>query len=233
MNYHGPAVLIGRCDFAGLFVPSLNPREQMHRLQFFLSISTFALAALLAGGCTQRAPVIPPQQPPKPQVEPPPANTPPPAVKIDPMADVPGDKPLPAMQGAVEQIDCKTGEEYLHARMALEAHGGQVTSFAYYSVWKPRTCSLDFERNAARTKWRLTPDGAIRVHTPDGRFLIRTLPDAYVFEFEQVQRQRFCGMYGEINGSMTIKRNADPPVCSVIGIMDANDEYLEHLRKLK
>ena len=205
---------------------------------YFNSISTFALAALLLGGCTQRTPETPPpqtqQQPPEPQqVEPPVPIAPPPAVKIDPMVNVPGDRPLPAAKGAVERIDCKTGEEYLHARMALEAHGGQVTFFAYYSVWKPRTCSLAFERNKAGAKWRLTPDGATRVHTPQGRFLIRTLPDAYVFEFEQVQRQKFCGMYGEINGSMTIKRGVDPPVCSVISIMDANDPYLEHLRKLK
>jgi hypothetical protein len=54
-----------------------------------------------------------------------------------------------------------------------------------------------------------------------------------VFEFEQVQRQKFCGMSGEINGSMTVKRGAGTPECSVVGIMDANDEYLEDLHKLK
>jgi hypothetical protein len=104
---------------------------------------------------------------------------------------------------------------------------------AYYSIWKPRTCALDFDLNADGTRWRLTPEGATRVHTPRGRFHTRTLPDACVFEFEQVQRQKFCGMYGEINGSMTIKRNADPPVCSVTGITEANDPYLGCLRKLK
>ncbi len=108
-----------------------------------------------------------------------------------------------------------------------------MTYFAYYSKWKPRTCSLDFERDAAGTKWRLTPDGATRVHTPQGRFLIHTLPDVYIFEFEQVQRQKFCGMYGEINGFVTIKRGAGTPECSAVGIMDANDEYLEYLHRLK
>ena len=149
------------------------------------------------------------------------------------MADVPGDKPLAvALQGAVERIDCMNGNDDLHARIAIEARGGQVMNFAYYSKWKPRTCALDFARNSPGTKWRLTPDGAIRVHTPDGRFLIRTRKDAYVFEFEQVQRRLFCGMPGEINGTMTVKRGGKPE-CSVVGIMDTNDPYLDRLYRTK
>jgi hypothetical protein len=196
-------------------------------------ISTLALAAILLGACAQRKLVMQPDQPQPPQVDQPAVIEPPPVVKINPMADVPGDKPLPALRGAAERIDCMTGEEDLHARIAFEARGGQLTYFAYYSKWKPRTCSLDFARNASGTKWRLTPDGATRVHTPQGRFLIRTRADAYVFEFEQVQRQKFCGMSGQINGSMTVKRGAGTPECSVVGIMDANDEYLDNLHKLK
>jgi hypothetical protein len=38
-------------------------------------------------------------------------------------------------------------------------------------------------------------------------------------------------MSGEINGTMTIKRGAGSRECSVAGIMDANDDYLENLRK--
>jgi hypothetical protein len=208
----------------------------------FRSISTLALAAILLGACAQREPVMRPDQPqpqlpqpqlPQPQIPEPSVVEPPPILKIDPMAEVPGDKPLPALRGAAERIDCMIGKEDLHARIAFEARGGQVTYFAYYSKWKPRTCSLDFARNAPGTKWRLTPDGATRVHTPRGRFLIRTQADAYVFEFEQVQRQKFCGMPGEINGFMTIKRGAGTPECSVVGVMDANDPYLDGLHKLK
>ncbi|MCE9642561.1 MAG: hypothetical protein K8S22_20785 [Betaproteobacteria bacterium] len=182
-----------------------------------------------------RQPVMPPDQPqPQLELEPQPQPQPQPQVDrpsmversraaiINPMADVPGEKPLPALQGAVERYDCMTGDEDLHARIAFEARGGQVTYFAYYSKWKPRTCALDFERNAAGTKWRLTADGATRVHTPQGRFLIRTQADAYVFEFEHVRRQRFCRMSGEINGAMTVKRRAGAPECSAVGILDLN-----------
>jgi hypothetical protein len=150
------------------------------------------------------------------------------------MADLPGEKPAPAVhQGAVERIDCMSGEPDWHARIAFEAQGGQVLSFAYYSKWKPRTCSLEVKRNGDGSKWRMTPDGAVRVHTPQGRFLIRTSADAYVFEFDNVRRQKFCGMPGEINGTMTVKRGLAKPECSVAGIMDTNDAYLDRLYKSK
>lgn len=188
-------------------------------------------ALLVLGGCAMR-PVAPPADTPQPPVTEVPRPTVP---RIDPMADVPGDKPLPTLAGAMERIDCMHGEEDLHARMAFEARGGRIASFAYYSKWKPRTCAFDFSRTSAGTKWRLTPEGATRVHTPQGRFLIHTRADAYVFEFEQVQRGKFCGMPGEINGTMTIRRGTATPECSVAGIMDTNDSYLDTLygRRIK
>ena len=209
----------------------------------YRALASLTLVAMFLGACAQ-TPTVPTDQP---QVGRPPATEPaaepevmappepevPETPRMDPMADVPGDKPLPALAGALERFDCKIGGEDLHARMAFEARGGRVAHFAYYSKWKPRTCALDFSRTSPGTKWRLTPDGATRVHTAEGRFLIRTLKDAYVFEFEAVQRGRHCGMPGAINGSMTIKRNIRKPECSVDGIMDANDSYLDSLYKGK
>ncbi len=194
-----------------------------------------ALLLMLMGGCALQKPVMRPDQPhTQTSVDQPPVVAePPPVPRIDPMADVPGDKPLAALAGALERIDCITGDEDLHARMAFESRGGRVVHFAYYSKWKPRTCALDFARTTQGTKWRLTPEGHTRVHTPQGRFLMRTTTDAYVFEFEQVARGKFCGMSGDINGSMTIKRKVSPPECSVSGIMDPNDTYLDSLYKDK
>lgn len=208
-----------------------------------VSLVSMAAVALLLGACAQKpivseeeGGVVPAPQP-QARVVPPtlPAEPPvveaPPVPKINPMADIPGDRPVPPLAGAIERIDCMNGVEDLHARMALEARGGQIASFAYYSKWKPRTCAFDFARTSPGTKWRLTPDGATRVHTPDGRFLIRTTKEAYVFEFEQVQRGRYCGMPGTINGTMTVKRVVRKPECSVSGIMDTNDSYLDTLYK--
>ena len=206
----------------------------------------YVAMSVLLSACALQPPPTPPGETPTPLGETPtppgetPAPqpevvvTPPPVPKIDPMADMAGDKPAPlAPQGALERIDCRSGEEFLHARMSFEARGGQVSSFAYYSVWKPRTCAFDFARNSPGVKWRITSDGATRVQTPQGRFLIRTRPDAYVFEFDQVDRYRYCGMSGEINGSMTISRGRGAPKCSVAGIMDANDALLDRLKQAK
>ncbi len=189
------------------------------------------LVALGLGACAQR-PVVketPPQPPQEVRV---PEDVPEP-LRVDPMADVPGDKALPVLQGALERVDCTSGEEDLHARMAFEARGGQIANFAYYSKWKPRTCALDFDRNDAKSKWRLMADGGTRVQTPQGIFVIRANAQAYTFEFQKVARQKFCGMLGSINGTMTVMRNAQPPRCSVVGVLDANDEYLENLRRAK
>ena len=206
---------------------------QVSDLKKLFSASLFVA---LVSGCAVQKPATRPDAPPdSPQAQPQLPDLPeaPPVPRIDPMADVPGDKPLPALAGALERIDCLSGEEDLHARMAFEARGGRVANFAYYSKWKPRTCALDFSRTSPGTKWRLTPDRHTRVHTPQGRFLIRTTADSYVFEFEQVQRGKFCGMPGDINGAMTIRRKAAPPECSVNGIMDTHDTFLDTLYKDK
>jgi hypothetical protein len=138
--------------------------------------------------------------------------------------------PLPAIaKGEIERFDCTSGTPTWHARIAFEAQGGQVLGFAYYSIWKPRTCSIHFTRDTVGSKWIAASDGADHVHTAQGRFVIRTSADTYVFEFQDVQREKFCGMPGAINGTMTIKRDPARSQCSVVGIMDANDPYLEAL----
>jgi hypothetical protein len=138
--------------------------------------------------------------------------------------------PLLAIQtGETERFDCTSGTPSWHARIAFEAQGGQVLGFAYYSIWKPRTCSIEFMRDTVGSKWIKAADGADHVHTSEGRFVIRRTADAYVFEFQNVQRGKFCGMPGAINGTMTVKRDAARPQCSVAGIMDANDPYLAAL----
>lgn len=202
--------------------------------------ATLAMVALLAA-CTSPK-LIERSTPPETSVDRSPTTGPdqaaeaePPVIsKIDPIAGVPRDKPLATVPtGAIERIDCLTGTPDWHARIAFEAKGGQVLGFAYYSKWKPRTCSIDLMRDTAGSKWHTAADGAVHVNTPQGRFLIRTRAESYVFEFERVQRRKFCGMPGEINGTMTIQRGSAKPQCSATGIMDTNDPYLDGLYKLK
>lgn len=192
-----------------------------------LSARWFAVViAVLLGACAQT-----PMQPSSTAMRPPPADIPriEPDGQIEPeglpeeadrMADVPGDQKPQSLIGKVEQIDCKTGVEDLHARMAIEARGGQVASFAFYSKRKPRTCSLDVARDTPYVKWRQAADGTTRVQTLHGPILIRTLHDGFEFEFQNVARQKICGMEGYLNGTMTIKHKGSKTECSVAGLLD-------------
>jgi hypothetical protein len=201
--------------------------------------ASLAMFAFLMTACTAPKPINQPAQPAPSQsqaAEPGPATQAeqPAVAQVPPVASALPEKPLPPLsKAAVERFDCLTGKPDWHARIAFEAQGGQVLGFAYYSKWRPRTCSIDLMRNTAGSKWHTAADGAVRVDTPQGRFHIRTRAEAYEFEFEHVQRRKFCGMPGEINGIMTIKRVSGPPQCSATGIMDTNDPYLDRLYKSK
>lgn len=137
----------------------------------------------------------------------------------DPMTVHPGDSPLPRALGKVERIDCRSGEDDLQARIAFEARGDQVLNFAYYSRWNFQTCSISLDQKSWSARWRLTKDGATRVQTPYGSFLIRTDADSYRFEFQNVERMKFCGMYGRIRGELVVKRGTTPQ-CEAKGILD-------------
>ncbi len=190
-----------------------------------LRYTALALCAGLLGACAQSGPAPAP----KPAVaQPAPqavqvARAEPAVKRIDPMADIAGDVPLPALKGAGERIDCSTGTDDKH-RLGIEARGGQVTYFAYYNKWQLRTCSLEFARNAPGTKWRQTPDGATRVHTPQGRFVIRAVANAYELEFQDVSRRSFCSSGGWMNGTMTIGRGARNRACSTTGFANTGNE---------
>ena len=124
-------------------------------------------------------------------------------------------------RGPIEKYDCKIGTEDQHARIALLAQGGEVQSVAYYSKWKPRTCSVDLQRGDAYSKWSSVGD-ATRITTEHGDFLIQVSHSEYQLFFRQVDRMHYCGMMGKLNGSMTVTRGPKLQ-CSVVGIMDRNE----------
>ena len=191
------------------------------------SIAGLTLITTLIGACAQSGsmtkesdatPIQPAAQAPAVVAAAPPPVT----KKPDPMSDVPGDKPLPPAKGAVERADCATGSGDLH-RIAFEVRGRQVTYFTYYNKWQLRTCSLELTLNAPGTKWRLTSDGATRVHTPDGRFVIRARSDGYDFEFQDVSRRNYCSAAGQMNGTVTFTRAGTKRGCTVSGFANAGD----------
>jgi hypothetical protein len=139
---------------------------------------------------------------------------------------VPAAKPsAPAVRrpprGPIEKFDCKIGTEDQHARIAVLAQGGEVQSVAYYSKWKPRTCSVHLQRGDAYSQWKDVGD-ATTVITEFGDFLIQASRSEYQLFFREVDRMHYCGMMGKLNGSMTVTRGPKRQ-CSVEGIMERNE----------
>ena len=122
----------------------------------------------------------------------------------------------------VERLACKLGTEDQHARIAVELVNGKVNSFAYYSKWKPRTCSMEVQRGDAYSKWDDTGDVTVVTLIEDkGAFLIDHERNRVHFIFREIDRMRYCGMEGKVSGSLTIFRNNQQ--CALEGVM-ARDE---------
>lgn len=123
--------------------------------------------------------------------------------------------------GRREQLTCFTGNEDRHARIGVELVNERVTYFAYYSKWRPRTCSIEAGRGDSRVRW--TDNGAYHTVTlpgQRGKLRIERKGGAYRFVFVDVDRVRYCGMQGKINGSLTVMRGNS--TCVVQGIMDGH-----------
>jgi hypothetical protein len=123
--------------------------------------------------------------------------------------------------GPIEKIDCKVGTEDEQARIAVLARGNQVQSMAFYSKWKPRTCSIELQRGDAFTRW-VDEGNRTRIHTKYGEFEILGDKANLEFIFHDVDRMHYCGMMGKMNGQMRVKRGPKPE-CSVVGVMDRED----------
>lgn len=120
-----------------------------------------------------------------------------------------------------ENLTCSAGSEDRQARIGVKLINGEVAYFAYYSKWRPRTCSLEAGRGDGLSRW-----------TGNGRYSTVTLADrkgtlrieheggAYRFGFVNVDRGRYCGMPGKINGSLTVTRGKAN--CVVEGVMDGH-----------
>ncbi|MGA0025026.1 MAG: hypothetical protein ACO3F9_10315 [Burkholderiales bacterium] len=127
-------------------------------------------------------------------------------------------KPRVAAQ-RLEKLACKLGSEDRHARIAVELVGGRVKSIAYYSKWKPRTCSVHIVRDDSWSQWKDSGNVTVVTLNEDkGAFLIDHQRRAVKFLFRNIDRERFCGMEGKITGSLTVTRGRDR--CELEGVMD-------------
>lgn len=122
------------------------------------------------------------------------------------------------LHGKTEVLTCRNGTEDRHARIAVVLVGGKADSFAYYSKWKPRTCSIHLQRDHdSYSRW--TDKGNVtNVSFEHGLFLIEHGKGEYRFVFRDVDRNRFCGMDGTINGTLILRKGSER--CELTGIME-------------
>ncbi len=131
----------------------------------------------------------------------------------------------------VEKLACKLGTEDHHARIAVELQDGKVNRFAYYSKWKPRTCSLEVKRDDAYSKWEDTGNvTVVTLFEDNGAFLIDHERNHYHFIFRTIDRMRYCGMEGKMSGSLTIFRGK--PQCQLTGLMDRGEDAIQDAGKV-
>ena len=131
-----------------------------------------------------------------------------------------------ARKPRVEKLACKLGDEDQHARIAVELHDGKVYRFAYYSKWKPRTCSMEVERDEGYSKWEDTGNVTIVTLIEDkGAFLIDHERSRYKFIFREIDRMRYCGMEGKVSGTLTVFRGRSQ--CQLEGVMEKGEGMIE------
>ena len=117
-------------------------------------------------------------------------------------------------KGPRERIDCMVGTEDRQARIAIEAYGGKIHNFAWYGKTKPRTCSMDVRRGDSYSKWEDTGNHTVVTLIDEtGAFVIDQDKSRYHFIFREIDRMRYCGMHGKLNGSLTVVRGKN--TCTV------------------
>ena len=124
-----------------------------------------------------------------------------------------------AAPGKIEKLACRLGTEWNHARIAVQLLNGKVNEFAYYSIWKPRTCSLHVQRGDPYSKWEeFKTVTTVTLAEEKGAVLIDHSPGKYKFLFRDIDRMRYCGTEGKVSGTLTISKGKE--ACELEGVMD-------------
>ncbi len=121
----------------------------------------------------------------------------------------------------LEKLSCRTGPNDEQARLIVEAVKGRAMEFAFYSRLGTRVCSIHGRRGDAYTKWD-DEEGKAHVKLLTGSAEIEYAPGQVKIKFSDVDRMRYCGMYGEINGSVEVI--SKQPECNLDRIFEGSDE---------
>lgn len=124
----------------------------------------------------------------------------------------------------LEKLSCRTGPNDEQARLIVEAVKGRAMEFAFYSRLGTRVCSIHGRRGDAYTKWE-DEAGKAHVKLLTGSAEIEYAPGQVKIKFSEVDRMRYCGMYGELNGSVEVI--SKQPECNLDRIFEGSDQNEE------
>ncbi len=118
----------------------------------------------------------------------------------------------------MERFSCRTGPNDEQARLIVEVVKSRPMEFAYYSRLGTSVCSIHGRRGDAFTKWEDNGGGKTAVRLLAGSVQLEYKPGHFSIKFAQVDRMRYCGMYGELNGS--VETSSKKSECGLTGVFD-------------
>jgi len=125
---------------------------------------------------------------------------------------------------ALERLTCRTGPNDHQARLIAEIVKGRTMEFAFYSRLGTRVCSIHGRRGDAFTQWEDVDgaEGKTEVKLLEGAASIEYKPGFLRVKFADVGRMRYCGMYGELNG--TVEASKGKAECGLDRIFEGSNE---------
>ena len=118
----------------------------------------------------------------------------------------------------MEKFSCRTGPNDEQARLIVEVIKSRPMEFAYYSRLGTRVCSIHGRRGDAYTKWEDVEGGKTAVRLLSGSAQLEYQPGRFLIKFAAVDRMQYCGMHGELNGSVEV--SGTKPECGLTGVFD-------------
>ena len=107
---------------------------------------------------------------------------------------------------SMEKFSCRTGPNDEQARLIVEVVKSRPMEFAYYSRLGTRVCSIHGRRGDAYTKWGDEGTGRTAVRLLTGSAQLDYKPGNMRIRFSEVDRMQYCGMDGELNGSIEVSK---------------------------
>jgi len=117
-----------------------------------------------------------------------------------------------------EKLSCRTGPNDEQARLIVEVVKGRPMEFAYYSRLGTRVCSIHGRRGDAYTKWADEDAGRTAVRLLSGSAQLEYKPGNLRIKFSEVDRMQYCGMDGELNGSIEVSKGKSE--CRLDGVFN-------------